>query len=83
MDFIVGAMKAAIEVKASKRMTSHDLKGLRELKKEYPAVKKRIVVCMEPQARFVTEPEAPKGKNKKDGIDVLPYSLFVKKLWGE
>ena len=80
VDFIIGAMKAAIEVKASKRISRNDLKGLRELKKEYPSLKKRFVVCMEPQARFVREPKPTTKENKTD-IEILPYSLFVKKLW--
>ena len=81
VDFIVGAMKTAIEVKSSKRISIHDLKGLRELKKEYPSLKKRLVVCMEPQARFITEEEVVARGAKTDGIEILPYSLFVKKLW--
>ncbi|MCY4513271.1 MAG: DUF4143 domain-containing protein, partial [Bdellovibrionales bacterium] len=81
VDFIVGAMKVAIEAKASKKISYHDLKGLRELKKEYPSLKKRIVVCMEPQARFVMEPETTEKRKKTDGIEILNYSLFVKKLW--
>ena len=49
VDFIAGDMDTAIEAKASKRLSSQDLKGLKELKKEYPSIKKRFVVCMEDQ----------------------------------
>ena len=79
VDFIVGDMITAIEAKASKTVSSHDLKGLRELKKEYPKLKKRFVVCMEPQPRVIEDPSAKSRTN--DLIEILPYSLFVQKLW--
>ena len=81
MDFIIGTMDVAIEAKASKRVSLHDLKGLKELKKEYPSLKKRFIVCMEPQARIVIESQTTSRGNKTDGIEILPYSLFAKKLW--
>ena len=77
VDFIVGDMDIAIEVKAKKRISLQDLKGLKEIKKEYPLLKQRFVVSLEPQARLI------EGFSKKpeDGIHVLPFSLFVEKLW--
>jgi len=53
---------------------------LREIKKEYPFLKKRFLVCMEPQARFVNESRSTK-KDPNNGIEIIPYSLFTKKLW--
>ena len=79
VDFIVGDMTMAIEAKAKKQVSSQDLKGLKEIKKEYPRLKKRIVVSLEPQARLSME-EGHKLK-KEEGIQILPYSLFAEKLW--
>ena len=42
VDFIVGDMEAAIEAKASKTVSSHDLRGLRELKKRIPRAEKAV-----------------------------------------
>ena len=81
VDFIVGAMEVAIEAKAVKKVSMQDLKGLRELKKEYPLLRKRFVVCMEPQARVIMESSSNFKKDQKNGIEILPYSLFTKKLW--
>ena len=81
VDFILGNMEVAIEAKVSKRISFQDLKGLRELKKEYPSLKKRFVVCLEPQARIVMESKSTVNQSKTDGIEILPYSLFTKRLW--
>lgn len=81
VDFILGAMEVAIEAKARKRISVNDLKGLKELKKEYPSVRKRFVVCMESQARILMESESTTSRQKRDCIEILPYTLFVKKLW--
>jgi len=82
VDFIVGDMLIAIEVKAKKKITWQDLKGLRELKKDYPFVKKRFVVCMEPQARVVMG-ESPTKDDTSHNIEILPYNLFTQKLWSD
>ncbi|WP_218109758.1 ATP-binding protein [Oligoflexus tunisiensis] len=70
VDFIVGPMKAAIESKASSNIHSDHLKGLRELKSDYPEIQKRIVISMENGARMT-----------EDGIEILSYQDFVKSLW--
>lgn len=70
VDFIIGDMDVAIEVKGSGKITSDHLKGLREIKKDHPRLKKRIVVCLEKTPRLT-----------EDGIEILPYKVFVKKLW--
>jgi hypothetical protein len=70
VDFIVNDMEVAIEAKSSRKITSEHMKGLRNLVKDYPNVKKRIVVCTEPKA-WRTE----------DGIDILPVGSFCRKLW--
>ena len=70
VDFILGLADVAIEVKAKERITSNDLKGLIELEKEYPGVKHRIVVSLEPRARLTEK-----------GIQILPYQKFLDELW--
>lgn len=68
VDFIVGQMDVAIEAKASNRITTDHLKGLRHLHADHPRAR-RTVVCLEPKRR-VTE----------DGIEILPASVFTAEL---
>lgn len=70
VDFILGDMRIAIEAKASERVNSNHLKNLRELKKDFPNIKERYVVCMEKDLR-----------KTEDGIWILPYQTFIKALW--
>lgn len=70
VDFIVGDMDLAIEVKASKQIKNSHLKGLRELIKDQPQTQKRIIVCLEEKERITA-----------DGIFVLPAKVFCEKLW--
>lgn len=69
VDFVVDAMRVAIEAKASARITSDHLKGLRELAVDHPKVGRRIVVCLEPKRRRTDE-----------GIEILPVQDFVAEL---
>lgn len=70
VDFILGDMETAIEVKGSQKVVGTHLKNLRELKKDFPLIKNRIVVCLEKYKR-ITE----------DGIHILPYQDFIEELW--
>ena len=70
VDFVLGEMRLAIEAKASPRVSSHHLRGLRRLTDEYPEGVRRLVVCLEPRTR-----------RTGDGIDILPPSEFVRRLW--
>ncbi len=70
VDFVVNDMELAVEAKASGRITSDALRGLRELAIDHPRVGGRIVVCEE-QRRRVTE----------DGITIVPALEFVRDLW--
>ena len=63
-------MEIAIEAKSSDKITSDHLKNLKELKKDFPKIKSRIVVSMERQIRTTD-----------DGIVILPYQEFIKRLW--
>ena len=70
IDFVVGDMRIAIEAKSVERIQSDHLKGMRSAVADHPDLQRRIVVCREPRAR-----------RTDDGIDVLPYKTFVKRLW--
>jgi uncharacterized protein len=67
VDFILGR-KTAIEVKASQNVTSKMLKGLKALQEEKFA-RRHICVCLENVPR------------KMDGIEILPFRLFLQALW--
>lgn len=70
VDFVLGDMAAAIEAKSSAKITRDHLKGLRSLVIDHPHVVRRIVVCRE-----------PKPRKTDDGIEILPASTFVRRLW--
>lgn len=69
VDFIIGDMHAAIEAKATAKVTSDHLKGLRALAVDHPAVGARVVVCLEPRRRLTD-----------DGILVLPAGELAETL---
>jgi len=60
----------ALEAKGKSRVASHDLRGLRQFRREYPDVAHCIVVCLETHPR-----------RTEDGIDILPYRKFIRSLW--
>ena len=68
VDFVIGS-KTAIEVKASKRISHSDLKGLLALSEE-TKLTSRIVVSNEPRERMTDE-----------GVVVLPVQMFLERLW--
>jgi len=70
VDFIINDMEVAIEAKASQKVTDNRLKGLRQLRKDHPEIKRSIVVCCEEKPRRTT-----------DGIEVLPANTFARLLW--
>ena len=70
VDFVLGDMRLAVEAKASARIASHHLRGLRSLASEHPDTGRRVVVCLEPRAR-----------RTDDRIDILPAKDFVRRLW--
>ncbi len=69
VDFILGDMQVAIEIKGSARVHDGDLRGLRALAEE-SRVRKSLVVCLEREPRVV----AP-------SIEVLPWKRFLDGLW--
>ena len=70
VDFIIGDMQVAIEVKSSERIHSDHLKGLRSIIVDHPGIARRIVVCREPRLR-----------KTNDGIEVMPAEEFAERLW--
>ncbi len=72
VDFIVNDMQIAIEAKSSAKITSDHLRGLREIIKDHPKIKRRIVVSLVDRAR-----------KTEDGIEILPYQTFAKELWAD
>ena len=70
VDFVLGDGRVAVEAKASARITSRHLKGLRSFVQDHAAVGHRVLVCLEPRPR-----------RTEDGIDILPAKDFVARLW--
>jgi predicted AAA+ superfamily ATPase len=68
VDFVLGDMAAAIEVKAG-RVHEGDLGGLKALREEF-APRRAIVVSMERQRRKIDA-----------GVEVLPWREFLAELW--
>ena len=71
VDFIVNHIDCAIEAKGAPRVVDHHLKGLRELAKDFPDARARVVVSLDEKDRM-----------SNDGIQILHYRTFLKKLWG-
>jgi predicted AAA+ superfamily ATPase len=68
VDFVIGDLDVAIEVRSG-RVHDGDLRGLRALLEEH-RVRHAIVVSLENETRTV----AP-------GIEVLPWTVFLDRLW--
>ena len=69
VDFILGD-HTAIEVKAASSVSPRDLKGLKALAEE-GLMKHLILVCQEPTPRKIGD------------ILVLPWQVFLERLWGD
>jgi predicted AAA+ superfamily ATPase len=70
VDFIIGDMELAIEAKSGEAKKTSDLKGLREIIKDHPKTKKRILVCNIAQSR-----------KTDDEIWILSLKDFIHDLW--
>lgn len=70
VDFILGNNEVAVEVKSTTNVSSRHLSGLKSFAEEYKT-KQLILVCNEPMARLV------------DNIHILPWKVFLQKLWAE
>jgi len=69
VDFVIDDLRVAIEAKATTKVTSDHLRGLRALAQDHPRVGDRYVVCLEPRAR-----------RTDDGIVILPFADFCARL---
>jgi predicted AAA+ superfamily ATPase len=69
VDFILGDMQVAIEVKAKRHISARDVSPLRTLMKEHD-VGRALVVSLENEPRTLA-----------DGISVLPWQGFLELLW--
>ena len=69
VDFVLGDHELAVEVKSASMVGNRHLKGIRAFKEEH-AARHYIVVSMDPQPRKTT-----------DGIDILPWNIFLERLW--
>ncbi len=70
VDFIINYIDCAIEAKASVKIVDRHLKGLRELVRDHPETRKRIVVSLDERDR-----------KTNDGIEILHYITFLHHLW--
>lgn len=70
VDFILNHMEVAVEVKATKNVKKDHLKGLHEVIKDHPKVKRRILVSCD-----------PKSRTSSTGIEILYYKDFLEMLY--
>jgi len=69
VDFILGG-SLAIEVKAARQVQDRQLKGLHAILQQPDyKIRRRIVVCQEPQRRVVS------------GVEIVPWREFLADLW--
>lgn len=68
VDFVLDSGRVAIEVKGTDRLRSADLHGIKTFVDAYQP-RQAFIVCQEPRERLV------------DGIRILPWQLFLERLW--
>ena len=69
VDFVVNDLQAAIEAKATAKVSADHPRGLRNLAQDHPRVGQRVVVCLE-----------SKPRRTEDGILILPAREFCARL---
>lgn len=69
VDFVLNEA-AAVEIKSTRVVGGHDLKGLRAIRDE-TGIDRRYIVCFESRPRVV------------DGIEILPWRDFLTRLWDD
>ena len=70
VDFILGDHEIAIEVKSTEVANLNHMQGLRRFKEDY-SPRRCILVSLDPQPR-----------ETEDKIEILPWKIFLKQLWG-
>jgi predicted AAA+ superfamily ATPase len=68
VDLLIGE-RVAVEIKATRRAISDDMRGLVALSEEIPHLR-RILVCNEPNQRTLD-----------NGIEIVPVAEFLEQLW--
>jgi len=69
VDFILGDMNVAIEVKGSQRVNSSHVRSMRALMEEH-TVEHAVIVSLDKEPRRIDS-----------GIQVLPWQVFLEKIW--
>ena len=69
VDFVLGDGEVAIDVKGSNQVDRKDLRGLKAFADDHKP-RHSILVCTEPDERLTD-----------NGIRILPWSLFLERLW--
>lgn len=70
IDFLLGEHEVAIEVKSTTSANRNHLKGLRRFNEEYKT-RRSILVSLD-----------VKPRKTDDGIEILPWPVFLNMLWG-
>ena len=70
VDFVLGDNEIVIEVKSAEIIGKTHLKGMRRFKEEY-STRRSILVSMD-----------SKPRKTEDQIEILPWQIFLKQLWG-
>ena len=71
VDFILGDHEIAVEVKGTDQARPKHLKGLRNFREEYKT-KRSLLVSLD-----------EKPRKTEDGIEILPWQIFLEKLWSD
>jgi predicted AAA+ superfamily ATPase len=69
VDFVIGDHEFVVEVKSASMIGNRHLRGMRAFKEEYTA-QRYIIVSLDPKPRKTI-----------DGIDILPWKIFLDRLW--
>ena len=69
VDLVLGEAEVAVEAKSTGNVTDRHLRGIRAFSEENTA-RHTIVVSMDPRPR-----------RTEDGVDILPWRLFLERLW--
>jgi len=69
VDFVIDDLRVAIEAKATRKVTTDHLRGLRTLAQDHARVGQRVVVCLE-----------PRNRKTEDGILITPAREFCERL---
>jgi len=69
VDFILGDGSVALEVKSTDNPTGDHLRGLRAFREEHEP-RHSILLC-----------RIPRPRKTEDGIEILPWNTFLRRLW--